>query len=184
MSHPFRNQAAQHSSLPYRIVHARPQDVARLPAIELAAARLLSGHAPESILTETTSFDVLSEARREGRLWVAIAQDVPVGFALAGRREPRVAHLEEMDVLPEHGRRGLGARLLETVCGWAAEHAHDIVTLTTFRGLPWNMPFYARHGFEEIPPHELSAAMQAVLEDEARRGLNLAQRVAMRRPLE
>ena len=65
----------------YVITLARPQDLTRLPAIELAAARLLVGRAPESVLTETTSLDVLESAQRAGRLWVALADDVPVGFA-------------------------------------------------------------------------------------------------------
>jgi len=39
----------------YKIVCARPQDLHLLPAIELAAAALLKGHAPESVLCETTN---------------------------------------------------------------------------------------------------------------------------------
>ena len=41
------------------ITTARSQDLARLPAIELAAAQLLTGHAPESVLNETTDWHVL-----------------------------------------------------------------------------------------------------------------------------
>jgi hypothetical protein len=55
----------------YAITAARPEDLARLPAIVLAAARLLVGHAPASVLDETTSPSVLEKARREGHLWVA-----------------------------------------------------------------------------------------------------------------
>jgi hypothetical protein len=43
------------------------------------------------------------------------------------------------------------------------------------------MPFYARLGFELIPPAELSSVLRAVVEDETRRGLDPARRVAMRR---
>jgi hypothetical protein len=67
----------------YAIAPARAEDLSRLPAIELAAARLLEGHAPESVLIETTSFDVLTRAQREGRLWVALAGAAaggPVGW--------------------------------------------------------------------------------------------------------
>jgi hypothetical protein len=42
------------------------------------------------------------------------------------------------------------------------------------------MPFYAQLGFEEIPPGELSPALRSVLEDEARRGFDLARRAAMK----
>ena len=100
----------------YTITAARVEDLARLSAIELAAARLLAGHAPESVLNETTSLDVLKRAQREGRLWVALADDVPVGFAHVEVIEPEAAHLEEIDVHPDHGRRGLGAKLIRQVC--------------------------------------------------------------------
>ena len=165
----------------YRVIEARPDDLPSLPAIELAAARLLAGHAPESVLTEATDYEVLKEAQRHGRLWVALADDVPVGFAHVAVIEPTVAHLEEIDVHPDHGRRGLGRRLVMAVCAWAATAGYREVTLTTFRDLLWNMPFYARLGFEVIPIEELSPALRQVVDDETRRGLDPACRVAMRR---
>jgi GNAT superfamily N-acetyltransferase len=165
----------------YSITAARPQDLTRLPAIELAAARLLAGHAPEGILNETTSSDLFQKAQREGHLWVALADDVPVGFAHVEVIEREAAHLEEIDVDPEHGRRGLGTKLILHVCGWAAGNGYASVTLTTFRDVPWNMPFYARLGFEILLPAELSPALCAVVADETRRGLDPGRRVVMRR---
>ena len=165
----------------YQIAAARPHDLALLPAIELAAARLLSGHAPESVLSEATSQEDFEHALRQGHLWVALVEDVPVGFAQVKVLEPTVAHLDEIDVHPEHGRRGLGGRLVTAVCGWAAASGYRSVTLSTFRNVPWNMPFYARLGFEVIPQDELSAALRSVVQDEARRGLDLGRRVVMRR---
>ena len=165
----------------YRITAARTSDLPLLPAIELSAATLLAGHAPESVLTETTPQDVFMAAQRGGHLWVALGGDAPVGFAHVVVLEPAVAHLEEIDVLPEHGRRGLGSRLVMAVCDWAESAGYRSVTLTTFRDVPWNMPFYARLGFEVIPPGELSPALQSVVRDETRRGLDPTRRVAMRR---
>lgn len=166
----------------YTIAAARPCDLPRLPAIEHAAATLLAGYAPASVLAETTSQADLEAARQRGRLWVALAEDVAVGFAHVTILEPGVAHLEEIDVHPEHGRRGLGGRLLVTVCAWAAANGYSSVSLTTFRDVPWNMPFYARFGFEEIPPAELTPALRSVIDDETRRGLDPGRRLAMRRP--
>ena len=166
----------------YSIVRARPEDVSEIPKIELAAARLLCGHAPESVLRETTGDAVLHEAVRQGHLWVALAGDAPVGFAHVGVIDATTAHLEEIDVLPAHGCRGLGTSLVEEVCHWAASAGYDSVTLTTFRDLPWNMPFYKRLGFRVVPGAELSAALRAIVEDETRRGLDPSRRVAMERP--
>ena len=165
----------------YTITEARRIDLPLLAAVELAAARLLVGHAPESVLAETTSLADLQVAQRQGHLWVALADDFPVGFAHAVVLEPGAVHLEEVDVEPEHGRRGLGRGLVEAVCVSAVAAGYCCVTLTTFRDLPWNMPFYVRLGFEVIPPDELSPALRAVLQDETRRGFDPARRVAMRR---
>src|SRR5437763_4676943 len=116
------------SPLPaYRIVHARPHDLPLLPAIELAAARMLTGHAPPSVLSETTTQFALRDAWRHRRLWVVLADHYPVGFAHVVVHEPGVAHLEEVDVHPQHARRGLGRWLVTTVCAWAAEHGFHAV---------------------------------------------------------
>jgi len=163
----------------YTIRAARPEDLAWLPAIELAAARLLVGHAPECVLTETTAPSVLQNAQRLEHLWVAMAADVVVGFALVEVIESGAAHLEELDVHPEHGRRGLGKRLVLHVCDWAARNGYEAVTLTTFRHVPWNMPFYSRLGFTVVPREHLSANLCAVVDDEARRGLDPSCRVVM-----
>ena len=172
----------QHVTMPmYTITLARPKDLPLLPAIELAAARLLAGHAPEPVLTQTTPQEALKAAQAHDHLWVALAEDVPVGFAHVDVLEPTVAHLQEIDVHPEHGRRGLGRRLVIAVCAWAASAGYREVTLTTFRDVPFNMPFYARMGFEMIPPEELSSVLRRVVQDETRRGLDPARRVAMRR---
>ena len=167
----------------YFISTARPRDLARLPGIELAAARLLAGHAPETVLNETTPLDVLQRAQRQGHLWVALLDDVAVGFAHVELIEREAAHLEEIDVDPAHGRQGLGTRLVVQVCEWAAGNGSASVTLTTFRDVRWNLPFYARLGFDIVPPAELTPALCAVVADETRRGLDPTRRVVMRRAL-
>jgi GNAT superfamily N-acetyltransferase len=167
----------------YRIVAARPTDVALLPAIELAAARLFVGYAPESLLTQTTSENSLMRGHDDGHLWVALADDQPVGFALVDLIEPASAHLEELDVHPDHGRRGLGRRLVATVCDWAVSKGYSSVTLNTSRDVEWNMPFYARLGFEEVPVEQQSLELREVFDAETRRGLDASRRLVMRRRL-
>jgi GNAT superfamily N-acetyltransferase len=168
----------------YKIGLARPSDLPLLPAIELAAATLLVGHAPASVLAETTSQSELQDAQRRGHLWVALADDVPVGFVHVEMLEPGIAHLKEIDVHPGHGRRGIGTQLVTTACRWAATSACSCIVLTTFRDVPWNMPFYARLGFDEIPQEDFSPALRAVVDDATSRGLDPGRRVAMRRRCE
>jgi GNAT superfamily N-acetyltransferase len=170
--------------LSYEITTARAHDPERLPAIELAAATLLAGYLPDLLLTETTSVQEFREAQTQGRLWVVIAPDSPVGFAHVEFIGAHAVHLKEIDVHPAHGRRGLGARLVNTVWQWAVNRGYREMTLTTFSDVAWNMPFYARHGFEVIPAADLSAELASILKEEARRGLDPARRVAMRRRLQ
>jgi GNAT superfamily N-acetyltransferase len=164
---------------------ARQGDVPLLPAIEVAAFAL---YAPYAVALgfradETphpSALDVLYAARQAGRLWVAVdANDAPVGFAFV-RELDGAAHLEELDVLPAHGCRGLGSALVEAVCAWAAAR-YPAVTLATFRDVPWNAPFYARRGFREVPAGELSPGLRDLVEVERSRGLRTDLRVVMRR---
>ena len=168
----------------YSISTARPGDVAALPAIELAAAQLLRGHAPDSVLNEVFDERELREAQGQRRLWVALEGDTPVGFALAELLARDLPHLEEVDVHPSHGRRGLGARLVQAVCAWAARSGHSYLTLTTYRDLPWNMPFYARLGFAELPVAEWRPELEAVFRAETARGFDSERRLVMRRALD
>jgi N-acetylglutamate synthase-like GNAT family acetyltransferase len=173
-------QEATHRLAVYKITTARPNDLLLLPAIELAAAKLLVGHAPESVLAETTNESELQSALNQGQLWVALAENEPVGFAHVEVFDSGVAHLKELDVHPDHGRRGVGTRLVLAVCTWAANAGFQSVTLTTFRDVAWNMPFYTKLGFEEIATTDLNPTLQSILQSEIDRGLDGARRVAMR----
>ena len=75
-------------------------------------------------------------------------------------------HIEEVSVHPDHGRRGLGRRLVEAALAGVQAAGHERLTLTTFRELPWNGPFYASLGFVEASPDDISATYQALLAEE------------------
>ena len=164
----------------YMVAPARPQDLHALAEIELAAATLLRDHVPPAILEEATDEADLRTAQADGRLWVAFDGDRPVGFAHVEMLAPDLPHLEEIDVHPEHGRRGIGAALVRTVCEWVSRAGHRELTLTTFRAVAWNMPFYARLGFEEVSSDDLRPEVAAVVRNETARGLDPERRVVMR----
>jgi GNAT superfamily N-acetyltransferase len=112
---------------------------------------------------------------------VLAAGDPPVGFACVDVVDG-AAHLWQLSVLPSAGRRGLGTALVEAVCGWAAEQGLAAVTLTTFRDVPWNGPFYRRHGFRELA--ELTPGLAAIRAHEVDIGDDaFGARIAMRRKL-
>ena len=163
------------------IALARPRDVPPLAAIERAAAEIFRGRVPEAVLEDATDEPSFQAAQAAGRLWVALVDDQPVGFALVEMLADGTPHLDELDVHPRHGRRGLGAALVRAVCDWAEGAGHAAITLTTFRAFPWNMPFYARHGFEEVPTAEIGGELREIIADEEARGLAPEDRVTMRR---
>jgi GNAT superfamily N-acetyltransferase len=92
------------------------------------------------------------------------------------------AHLWQLSVFPSFGRRGIGWALVQAVCDWASSNGHPAVTLTTFRDVPWNAPFYNRLGFRVLD--ELSPGLQAIRDHERELGDDdFGPRVAMRKDL-
>ncbi len=55
------------------------------------------------------------------------------------------------------------------------------MTLTTYRDVPWNAPYYARLGFEVVADEDLGPGLRAVRELEVERGLDRWPRVVMTR---
>ncbi len=169
------------SDATYQIRLARPDEVALLSELEDAAGELFDAtEFGESLPDGTCPTAVLETAQRNGMLWVAQAPDgVVVGFAcvrwVAG--EP---HLEELDVHPDHGRRGIGAALVAALVAWARTRGARGVTLSTFREVPWNAPFYAKQGFRTLDIATLPADLRNVRAHEAELGLPIEHRIVMR----
>ena len=137
----------------------------------------------DHLLDHTLSLGELSQHQRAGRIWVAVdPDDRPIGFAVANVLDG-AAHLEELDVVPDAGRRGVGRRLVETVCAWAAGHGFSRMTLSTFRDIPWNEPFYRHVGFTPLDRDAFSPALRGVWTREAQLGIPMDRRVMMARPL-
>lgn len=169
-------------STDYVITLASPEHLAALPGVELdAATRFDSWLVPPSMFTEATAMDRLAAAQAEGYLWVGLtAAGRPVAFALASSSGARL-YLEELDVATDHAGRGLGLALIAEVERKAAADGAVEIALTTYRDVPWNAPFYLRHGFEFADA--VDAELSARLRDEAARGLDSMPRVGLRKPV-
>ncbi|MFU8873724.1 GNAT family N-acetyltransferase [Micromonospora sp. SL4-19] len=125
--------------------------------------------------------DVLADCQRAGRVLVAVdAGDRPVAFAVVDLVDG-CAHVQQLSVDPAYARRGIGRGLLDEVAGWAAVRGLPALTLTTFRSVPWNGPYYARCGFRELTGGEVTPGLAELLAVEAAMGLDPADRIAMRR---
>ncbi|MDJ0865171.1 MAG: GNAT family N-acetyltransferase [Myxococcota bacterium] len=165
----------------YRVRASRPDDLAALPDIERAASALFAGLPIEpGVLADVTTLAHFERAHAADELLVAAGpDDRPVGFAFLERVD-ECAHLDELDVHPDHGRRGVGAALVRGVLDRARRRGLPAVTLTTFRDVPWNAPFYARLGFRVLGDAELGPELAELVRSEHERGLRREDRVVMR----
>ena len=156
---------------------ARPDDVSRLRAIEIAAGTLFAD-TPHAFVVDHPPPEA-EELLGAAEVIVAVDDgDEPVGYArieLVGGQP----HLEQLSVDPAHGRTGIGTALLDAVQAWAG---HRPVTLTTFRDVAFNRPYYERRGFVVVPEAEWTPALRALVQEEATSGLDPTTRVVMRRP--
>jgi len=160
---------------------AEAADLAQFPEIERSAATAFDGgdllgsldalYAPAATWIPALSAGTLWVARDgEGRL---------VGFLAASRGDPWL-HVDEIDVASGDQGQGYGRRLMQVAIAWARERDLADVTLTTFRDVRWNAPFYASLGFMEVTRDDSCPRLGAILAREARLGLDPATRCAMK----
>lgn len=93
------------------------------------------------------------------------------------------AHLLEIDVVPDCQRKGLARRLIAAGEEWALAKGFDGMTLTTYRDVPWNAPFYRRLGFVQFEPGAEREGLLETIAKEAAWGFALRPRIAMRKQL-
>lgn len=149
-----------------------------LPEIERAADRMFA----DVGITFPPGPTVVEEAVAEGAE-VYVAGEPPVGFA-AVRERDGYTHLEQIAVLPALTRQGIGGLLLDRVIAHAVAKGTAGVTLLTFRDVPWNGPWYAKHGFTEMPVDRWTPQLRALWEAEIAADLHrLGPRIVMWRPL-
>lgn len=164
---------------PVTVRLAVPADIPAIQATELAAGRLFAEigmhHVAEDGAHETA---VLTRYISADRAWVAESDGRVGGYALADVMDG-AAHLEQVTVDPEWGRRGIGRRLIDAVVGWAKADGRSALTLLAFHDVPWNGPYYARLGFAELPDDRLGPELAALRRHEADLGLDVDARGAM-----
>lgn len=160
---------------------ARIDEAESLPAVERSAGEAfraipdLAWIADDDVL----SADAHSAAIAAGTAWIAADGDVAVGFLTA---EPAgdALHILELAVRFDRQRRGLGRRLIDAAADHARALGLTVLTLTTFRDVPWNGPYYARLGFTIIDERNLNPRLAAIVTEEEARGMPQGSRCAMR----
>ena len=163
--------------MPARIRIALPDDAPLLPRIELSAAQVFRALDGLSWLADTATMSV--ERHRQlialSTCWVVVDADAqPQGF-LSAERQGDALHIHEVSVAQAMQGQGWGRKLVETAQGYARSHQLRSVTLTTFKHVPWNAPFYSRLGFKPVWDQRLAD----ILADEYAHGFETGSRCAM-----
>jgi len=160
----------------------RIDDVAALPAIERAAGQRFRDVPALAWLADNEVICVEDHLGYAGRglSWLALADDRPVGFILA-EAHPSSLFIVELSVHLDRQGRGLGRQLIARAAAHARSLGLNSLTLTMFRDVPWNAPFYRRLGFEMLTT--LTPELRQKREEETAHGLAYGSRCAMRLPL-
>jgi GNAT superfamily N-acetyltransferase len=164
------------------ILSARPHDIRLLPQIENAADRRFARVGLQLVVDMPAhSIAALEHGRRHGLLWVAVSpRGHVIGFALMEIKRG-TALVEQLSVLDSWQGRGFGSALLDRCEVTARTLGHETLYLTTYRDVAWNMPFYQRRGFTEVPRGTLNRTLRGVLLLEVRHGHRIWRRAVMQR---
>lgn len=166
---------------------ATHDDVPMLADIERAAGLLfLDIGMPEIANDEPLPESILQGGVDSGQLWVAVddvAAARPVAYLLAETLDASI-HIEQVTVHPEYARQRIGSRLIDACATSAAGSGYRWITLTTFRDVTWNAPWYRRIGFDNVPDGEMTDDLRSLVAHERMSGLDRWPRLLMRRVVE
>lgn len=161
---------------------ARQEDVPKLPVIERSAAQLFRQIPALAFLAEDGAS--LSEVQHtacivQGLCWVGVeSAGKPCGF-LSAEQQGSDLHILEVSVEIRAQGAGLGRALIQHACAEAKARGMARVTLTTFRSVPWNRPFYERLGFCVVSSAKNETRLTENVRQEEISGLPPGSRCAM-----
>lgn len=138
-----------------RVRHARAADLKQIAAIEDSGVPMFE-EAFGDLTGDALAAPAPSGGERldaPGFLLVVGPVGDPFGFAHVEVIDG-FAHLGQLSVRPEALRQGYGSALVRAAMHEAWLLGFDRLSLTTYRDLPWNGPFYRSLGFEEEPRPE------------------------------
>ena len=164
----------------YQIRLAKFHELSLLNDIEQSASTIFQNtkYALETN-QECLSLELCQQQQSKNLIWVAVdEQKQLVGFAVILIVD-NLAHLHELSVTPQHGRKGIGSKLVKEIINWAKQANFKAITLSTFSDIPWNAPFYKKLGFDKIKEEEIGQELKIIRLKEAELGLPIEDRILM-----
>jgi GNAT superfamily N-acetyltransferase len=172
------------SSRDFSIRKARYADIAFLGQVERSAAEIFKSANLDFLIDgPTVDPKALAAMIDAQHLWVACDfMDYPIGFT-GGENIEGDFHLAEISVAQDFQGKGVGRALMEMMEADVRREGYKAITLTTFRTLAWNGPWYGRLGFTEVNPIEMGPTYLGILENERQNGFDMSARCVMRKIL-
>src|SRR5512139_602395 len=141
------------------------------PATEADLQRLVAEDVPR--------VSDLRGAVEADRLWVTEVGSEVAGYVTAEVLDGN-AHIAQVSVAPDYAGRALGRALIEFVENWGRAAGRPATTLTTFRDVPWNGPYYLRLGYRVLPDERVGPELARAMAHEASLpGIDASLRCAM-----
>lgn len=169
-----------------KIRRARSEELQAIQAIERASAQRFLGVMDSIAHDEPSPLELLAARQDAGGLLVAevLAGEKPTlaGFVMFRLLEQSF-YIEQIDVAPAFERQRIGATLIDAVAHRARDAGLVRLTLSTFREIPWNAPYYRRLGFVDLDDKTLDPVLAQVRREHLARGLDESARVFMARDL-
>ncbi len=167
-----------------RIRVARPDELATVLDVDDDATRLYASAGLPLGLTSEHPFVRAEQARwaaalRDGDVRVAERDGAVVGIAVLGTIDGD-PYLDQLSVRMSSMRQGVGRALVEDAWDWARARGPRL-WLSTYAHLPWNRPFYEKHGFRVVDLRACGPELRAVIAEQQSSLPEPTERVAMRR---
>lgn len=158
---------------------AEEADLERLVAVEIEAGQLFRTVGMSEVAQDVPRIEDLRDAVEAHRVWVT-----DVGHQIAGYVTAEVldgnAHVAQVSVAPDYAGRRLGMAMIAFVEEWGRAAGRPATTLTTFRDVPWNGPYYRSLGYRVLPGDLIGPELAETMAHEAALpGIDASLRCAM-----
>jgi ribosomal protein S18 acetylase RimI-like enzyme len=126
----------------------RPAVAADVAALRAVAVAAYEGYVPRIGRRPAPITADYAQAVRDGRVWVAVDNDIVVGLAVLFL-QPDHLLLDNIAVSPSGQGQGVGTRLLTLAEAYGRRHGMSEVRLYTNEAMTENLAYYPRRGYVE-----------------------------------
>lgn len=161
---------------------ATEADLERLVDVEGEAGQMFHAVGMSELAEDVPDRAELREAIAADRVWVTQIGAEVAGYVVADVLDGN-AHVAQVSVAPEYAGRRIGRALVELVEAWGRAAGRPATTLTTFRDVPWNGPYYVRLGYHVLADGDIGPELARTMACEAAiPGVDASSRCAMIKP--